>query len=188
METSGFAPLYFVSSYVDPSSNIKDVIRSLSFPYLRRCALLWELLNSSISAPFCDRPLDRPFNAIDDMMDCTNGALLELIHVEQLENMFKIPQLDAVLRDEALRSLAQTWFHHFSMVLGVCSPPSILYTTPAVPFKLMQLPHVYEELLQRSVLNLPCSCAIPFSFILNSQFIDKRFLLRQVYKAKMPKL
>lgn len=164
MGKSGFAPLYFVSSYIDPSCNIKDVIRSLSFPYLRRCALLWKLLNSSITAPFCDRPLvfDRPFNAIDDMMDCTNGALLDLIHVEQLENMFKIPQLDDVLKDEALRSLVQTWFHHFSKAFEVCSLPSVLYSTPAVPFKLMQLPHVYEDLLQRSVSNLPFRSAIPF--------------------------
>ncbi|XP_059595098.1 E3 ubiquitin-protein ligase PRT6 isoform X1 [Vitis vinifera] len=169
---SGFAPLYFVSSYIDPSCNIKDVIRSLSFPYLRRCALLWKLLNSSITAPFCDRPLvfDRPFNAIDDMMDCTNGALLDLIHVEQLENMFKIPQLDDVLKDEALRSLVQTWFHHFSKAFEVCSLPSVLYSTPAVPFKLMQLPHVYEDLLQRyikqqcpdckTVLNDPVLCLL----------------------------
>lgn len=161
---SGITKLFFVSSYIDPSHNIKDAIRSLSFPYLRRCALLWKLLNSSISAPFSDRPLvfGRTANTIDDTMDCTNGALLEHIHIEQLENMFKIPQLDDVLTDEALRSLVQTWFHHFSKAFEVCSLPRVLYSTPAVPFKLMHLPHVYEDLLQRSVPSLPFRNAIPF--------------------------
>ncbi|KAE8713223.1 hypothetical protein F3Y22_tig00110213pilonHSYRG00138 [Hibiscus syriacus] len=44
---SDCAHWYFVSNDVDHSCDIREMIRSLSFPYLRRCALLWKLLNSS---------------------------------------------------------------------------------------------------------------------------------------------
>ncbi|XP_059667816.1 E3 ubiquitin-protein ligase PRT6 [Cornus florida] len=153
MGECGVAQQYFVSNYIDPSCNIKDMIRRLSFPYLRRCALLWKLINSSTSAPFSDgaQVLDISSHAIDDMMECANDLEIELVEVEQLEKMFKIPSLDVVLKDGVLRSLVFKWFHHFLKEFEVHSLQCVLHLTPAVPFKLMHLPHLYQDLLQRYI-------------------------------------
>ena len=157
----GYVQKYFVSNYVGPSSNMKDTIRSLSFPYLRRCALLWKLLNSSAPAPFCERDnmFDRSSLAINDMMDITDGSsLVELNEVQQLETMFTIPSLDVVLKSEGVRSLVLKWFHHFRKEFEVRNFGRVMHITPTVPFKLMHLPHVYQEILQRFVLLFHVRC------------------------------
>lgn len=157
----GYVQKYFVSNYVGPSSNMKDTIRSLSFPYLRRCALLWKLLNSSAPAPFCERDnmFDRSSLAINDMMDITDGSsLVELNEVQQLETMFTIPSLDVVLKSEGVRSLVLKWFHHFRKEFEVRNFGRVMHIKPAVPFKLMHLPHVYQEILQRFVLLFHVRC------------------------------
>ncbi|KAF5471656.1 hypothetical protein F2P56_008431 [Juglans regia] len=148
---SGCAQKFYASNHIGSSSNIRDTIRSMSFPYLRRCALLWKLLYSSSPAPFCDRNnvLGRSSFAINDMMD--DGSLVELNEVQNLENMFKIPSLDVVLKEEVLRSLVLKWFYHFHKEFERCSFGGVMHITPAVPFKLMHLPHVYQDLLQRLI-------------------------------------
>ncbi|KAM3736727.1 hypothetical protein ACB098_09G002400 [Castanea mollissima] len=169
----GYVQQYFVSNYVGPTSNMKDTIRSLSFPYLRRCALLWKLLNSSAPAPFCERDnmFDTSSLAINDMMDITDGSsLVELNEVQQLETMFTIPSLDVVLKSEGVRSLVLKWFHHFRKEFEFRNFGRVMHITPAVPFKLMHLPHVYQEILQRfikqrcpdckSVLDEPALCLL----------------------------
>ncbi|XP_011019864.1 PREDICTED: E3 ubiquitin-protein ligase UBR1 [Populus euphratica] len=148
---SGCIKDYFVSVNIDSSSDIINVIRRLSFPYLRRCALLWKLLSTSVSAPFCDRDvLNRSSNAVN-YMDNMSGAQDELNDVQELEKMFKIPPLFFVLKDHTLRSLVTKWLHHFCKQYEVFSPQHVLHVTPAVPFKLMHLPHVYQDLLQRYI-------------------------------------
>lgn len=147
---SGCIKDYFVSDNIDSSSDIINVIRRLSFPYLRRCALLWKLLSTSVSAPFCDRDvLNRSSN--NYMMDNMSGAQDELNEVQELEKMFKIPPLFSVLKDHTLRSLVTKWLHHFCKQYEVFSPQHVIHVTPAVPFKLMHLPHVYQDLLQRYI-------------------------------------
>ncbi|KAI9154612.1 hypothetical protein LWI28_028838 [Acer negundo] len=168
----GCAREYFVSNYIDPSCDIKDMIRRLSFPYLRRCALLWKLLSSTVSAPFSDRDheLDLSSYGIDHMMDSDDYSPADLNEVQELEKMFKIPPLDVVLKDGVLRSMASKWFHHFCKEFEVCKFQSVLHSTPTVPFKLMHLPHLYQDLLQRyikqccpdceSVLEEPALCLL----------------------------
>lgn len=141
-----------MSNSVDHSCDIKDMIRRLSFPYLRRCALLWKLLKSSSPAPFCERDdVWESSHATTDMMDTVESASVELNEIEELENMFKIPPIDVVLEDEVVLSFALKWFHHFNKVYEACSFRNVFYCNPAVPFKLMSLPHVYQDLLQRFV-------------------------------------
>lgn len=149
----GSAQEYFVSNYIDPSCDIKDMIRRLSFPYLRRCALLWKLLNSTVPPPFSDRDhvLARSSHGISDVMDSSDDALSDLKEIQEVEKMFKIPSLDVILKDEVLRSLVLKWFHHFSKEFEVHRFQHVLYSTPAVPFKLMRLPYLYQDLLQRFV-------------------------------------
>ncbi|XP_027071493.2 E3 ubiquitin-protein ligase PRT6 isoform X1 [Coffea arabica] len=142
---------YFDSNYIDASYDIKDAIRSLSFPYFRRCALLWRLINSSASLPFShgnDAPYGSSYVA-GDLLDHQNN-IIEFVGVEKLEKMFKIPPIDVVINDEISRSMALRWLHHFSKefkIKGHC----VLYSTPAVPFSLMVLPYLYQDLLERYI-------------------------------------
>lgn len=147
----GFVQQYFVSNYVDPSSDIKDTIRKLSFSYLRRCALLWNLINSSTCTPYSDgaHVLDQSSHALDDRMEYVSGSLEEVAEIEELEKMFKIPSLDVVLNDDGLRSLVSKWLLHFSKEFEVRFHQSVLHSNPVIPFKLMILPHLYQDLLQR---------------------------------------
>lgn len=186
----GYVQQYFVSNYVGPTSNMKDTIRSLSFPYLRRCALLWKLLNSSAPAPFCERDnmFDSSSLAISDMMDITDGSsFVELNEVQQLETMFTIPSLDVVLKSEGVRSLVLKWFHHFRKESEVRNFGRVMHITPAVPFKLMHLPHVYQEILQRFVLLFHVRCEYLRSFF-SRNLHYKIFMHYQVHKTALPRL
>ncbi|XP_074362573.1 E3 ubiquitin-protein ligase PRT6 isoform X3 [Apium graveolens] len=154
MGESGVPPLSFIPNYTDTYSDIKNVIRSISFPYLRRCALLWKVINSSMPVPFSHgaHVLESSSNATDVTMgyetDCT---LEEFTEVEELEKMFKIPPVHVVLRDKMLRSLASKWLHHFTQERDVRSLQCTTKLSPAVPYKLMVLPHLYQDLLQRYI-------------------------------------
>ncbi|KAK8708941.1 hypothetical protein V6N13_059976 [Hibiscus sabdariffa] len=143
---------YFVSNDIYHSCHIKEMIRRLSFPYLRRCALLWKLLKSSAPTPFCDRDTFwESSHVMTDVMDTTEITSVELNEVQELEKMFRIPPIDAILEDEVSRAFAVKWSHHFRKAYEACSFQNVFYYNPAVPFKLMTLPHVYEDLLQRYV-------------------------------------
>ncbi|OAY64508.1 E3 ubiquitin-protein ligase PRT6, partial [Ananas comosus] len=56
MSESGFVRQYFTSKYIDPSCHPKDMVRRFTFPYLRRCAVLWKLLQSPTASPLYDNP------------------------------------------------------------------------------------------------------------------------------------
>ncbi|RDX80983.1 E3 ubiquitin-protein ligase PRT6 [Mucuna pruriens] len=172
MNESGYARKYFVSNYFDPNVDIKDAIRRFSFPYLRRCALLWKILFSSIPAPFCDDEniLDRSWNAPKDTTDRANIEIFEVTKIQELEDIFKIPSLDVVLKDELSRSTVSIWCRHFCKEFESCRIQQNMHVTPAVPFGLMRLPEVYQDLLQRcikqrcpeckSVLDEPALCLL----------------------------
>ncbi|KAL7596480.1 hypothetical protein Lser_V15G31144 [Lactuca serriola] len=135
---------FFVSNYIDSSRDIKETIRSLSFPILRRCALLWKLMNSSSLAPFSGA--HRSSQSFEDKMDFAYGFAKEFVEIEELEKMFKIPTLENNVNDEVSCSLVLKWLHHFAREFEV----GVLYKTPVIPFKLMVLPYLYQDLLQSS--------------------------------------
>ncbi|KAF9619779.1 hypothetical protein IFM89_009301 [Coptis chinensis] len=148
------AQKYFVSHYVDSSCHPKDVIRIFAHPYLRRCALLWKLLKSSTSGPFCDRShqqWDMSFHMNNDISESNADLFMELKEVEELENIFQIPDLAVILNDKKFSALSLKWFHHFCKDYEVRSYGRVLHSTPAVPFRLMCLPHVYQDLLERYI-------------------------------------
>lgn len=160
MGESECARRYFVSNYTEPSCNVKDMIRSLTFPYLRRCALLLKLLNSSARVPISDGETALETYLVgDDMID---NIALELNEIEKLEKMFEIPSLDIVLKDGASRSLVRKWFCHFNREFEFQRAKNFKHFTPAEPFQLIHLPHVYHDLLQRCAQFL-----FSFSFILS---------------------
>ncbi|PIA60262.1 hypothetical protein AQUCO_00300046v1 [Aquilegia coerulea] len=148
------AQQYFVSHLIDSSWHLKDVIRTLSHPYLRRCALLWRILKSSASAPFSDRPHQwdmSSFSMGGGTWECTTGPSVDLKEVQELENLFQIPDLDIVLRDKELHSLSLKWFQHFCKASVVRKYGSVLHVSPANPFRLMHLPQIYQDLLERYI-------------------------------------
>lgn len=148
----GFLRQYFVSNYIDSSLDIKATIRSLSFPFLRRCALLWKLMNSSTLAPFSGAHVfHRSSQTFEDRMDYAYGTGEESVEIDELEKMFKIPPLDNIVDDEVSRSLVLKWLHHLAREFEVRSPSGVLHSTPVVPFKLMVLPYLYQDLLQRYI-------------------------------------
>lgn len=147
MGESEYARRYFVSNYTEPSCNVKDVIRSLTFPYLRRCALLLKLLSSSARVPIFDGETAlETYLAGKNMID---DITMELNQIEKLEKMFEIPPLDIVLKDGTSRLLVSKWFCHFNNEFEFQRSKIIKHCTPAIPFQLIRLPHVYHDLLQR---------------------------------------
>ncbi|KAM0859473.1 hypothetical protein ACQ4PT_047171 [Festuca glaucescens] len=155
-EMSGYdiAREYFVSKYIDPSCNPKDVVRRLTHPYLRRCALLWELLKSSSSAPLYDSSnIWEGSHLYSDSSSAEGNSSLsvELDEVRELEDLFQIQPLDLIVKDECVHMLALRWSQHFYEDYRSRKYRGTLFSTPAVPFRLMQLPAVYQVLLERYV-------------------------------------
>ncbi|KAL3839525.1 hypothetical protein ACJIZ3_024116 [Penstemon smallii] len=144
MEECGEAVQCFDSYNVDPAyDDINDSIRSLTFPYLRRCALLWKLINCSNSMPFSG-------DGASDGLECAISTVEELSEVEKLEKMFNIPSLGLIVNDEKSRTTAFRWLGHFTKAFRACKH-RVSRFAPAVPFKLMFLPHLYQDLLQRYI-------------------------------------
>lgn len=151
---------YFVSNYVDPCCHPKDMIRRLTFPFLRRCALLWKLLQSSTPALSDCLNVWEGLNphAKTDTLDAgsANDFRMELDGIKELEDLFHVSSFEVILKEEVVYSLALKWCKHLCDELKANRCGGILHYTPAVPFKLMELPLIYQDLLQRYV-KVKCS-------------------------------
>ncbi|CAH2074477.1 unnamed protein product, partial [Thlaspi arvense] len=148
---------YFRSNNMDLSCDIKDTIRKCSLPFLRRCALLWRLLKTTPGNFHEEVDMsDVPSDSTSDKMDFMYSPQSELNHLHELEKMFKIPPIDTILNDELLRSSTQTWLRHFQKECRVNRVQGPVCMTPVVPFQLMKLPNLYQDLLQRCI-KKPCS-------------------------------
>lgn len=130
------------------------MVRRFTFPYLRRCSLLWKMLRSLTSIPCYDNAYvwDKltPYMN-NDMLENIDNLSIELREISVLENTFQIPSMEAVLKDRLVYTLALKWCAHFSEEFNIRSVGCALYSTPAVPFRLMRLPLLYQDLLQRYV-------------------------------------
>ena len=139
------AKRYFTSDFFDSSVDPGEMIRRLTFPYLRKCALLRKLLTLSAStAPRYDK--STPSLAVD--FESPEARVLQLKEICELETSFQIPPLEEILGDKIVLSLASRWCAHF-LEFGTSEVESVLYSTPAVPFRLVRLPRLYQELLER---------------------------------------
>ncbi|XP_071697200.1 E3 ubiquitin-protein ligase PRT6-like isoform X2 [Rutidosis leptorrhynchoides] len=144
-----FITQYFVTNYTNNSCDIKDTIRCLTFPFLRRCALLWKLMNSSSLTPFSGA----------HAMEYDYGTAEEFVEYEDLKKTFKIPSLDNIIHDNVSRTLVLKWLHHLSSrEYKAPALSGVLHLTPVVPFKLMVLPYLYQDLLQRYIKNKCVDC------------------------------
>lgn len=145
---------YFVSRYIDPSCHPKDMVRRLTYPYLRRCALLWKLLRSSATSPLYDSSNIWEGSHLylsNSTQDGSSSVSMELNGIRELEDLFQIQSLDLILQDESVHMLALKWSQHFCEDYSPRKYRGTLFSTPAVPFRLMQLPPVYQVLLERYV-------------------------------------
>lgn len=145
---------FFVSKYIDSSCHPKDMIRRFTHPYLRRCALLWKLLKSSTAVPFSAGAHGLESSSPQLSLAALEGAnrlSVELKEISELEHLFHILSLELVLKDEAVHALALKWCVHFSEEFRVRNYGHLLPSAPAAPFKLMHLPQLYQDLLQRCV-------------------------------------
>ncbi|KAG8376898.1 hypothetical protein BUALT_Bualt09G0112000 [Buddleja alternifolia] len=161
MGECGEAIEFFDCYYIDPAYDIKDSIRSLTFPYLRRCALLWRLMNCSNSMQFTDRVHSWSGSRYSaDNLESATNTVKEISEVEELEKMFSIPPLGIIVNDEKSRLAALGWMSHFLEVFKAHKFEHVLRCTPAIPFKLMLLPHLYQDILQRYFKKLCPDCGV----------------------------
>ncbi|XP_015697922.1 E3 ubiquitin-protein ligase PRT6 isoform X2 [Oryza brachyantha] len=152
MSSYDIAREYFVSKHIDPSCHPKDMVRRLTYPYLRRCALLWELLKSSSSAPLYDSSnIWEGSSQLYLNNSATDSFSVELNGIRELEDLFQIQSLDPILQDESVHMLALKWSQHFCEDYKTRKYIGVHFSTPAVPFRLMELPPVYQVLLERYV-------------------------------------
>ncbi|XP_057527807.1 E3 ubiquitin-protein ligase PRT6 isoform X2 [Amaranthus tricolor] len=157
---SAITKQFFISNYIDPSCHLKDVIDKLSLPYLRRCLLLWKLLKCPSSSPFPSRigDFDKSLE-ISEYFEA-NNSVDHMDEVNELKNLFGIPRLDIVLKDGELRCMMLKWFHHFSKEFENQCIQRVLHLTPVVPFQLMSLPILYQDLVQRYIKARCPSCGV----------------------------
>lgn len=165
------AQQHFVSHYIDSSCHPTDMMRLLSHSYLRRCALLWKLLKSSMPAPFGGRSSTMS----SDLFESTTGHSMELKEVEELENMFQIPDLNNLLNNKEVHAIGLRWLHHFCEEFEARKYGRELHLYPAVPFRLLHLPPIYQDLLERLVfkyfsLSLYFKCI--FHLVISSAFFN----------------
>uniref|UniRef100_A0A0D9UWR3 E3 ubiquitin-protein ligase n=1 Tax=Leersia perrieri TaxID=77586 RepID=A0A0D9UWR3_9ORYZ len=162
MSTYDIAREYFVSKHIDPSCDPKDMVRRLTYPYLRRCALIWELLKSSSSAPLYDSSNIWEGSHLYLNNSATDSLAVELNGIRELEDLFQIQSLDPILQDESVHMLALKWSQHFCEDYKTRKFRGVHFSTPAVPFRLMELPPVYQVLLERYVkMQCPDCCSVP---------------------------
>ncbi|KAL9150429.1 hypothetical protein ABFS82_12G167600 [Erythranthe guttata] len=155
------AAQYFQSYFCDPAYDINDAIRSITFPYLRRCALLWKLINCSKIMPFGNGVRSWGGSSYEsDYFESSANTAEELTEIQKLEKMFNIPSLNLIVNDVETRSTALRWVGCFLEMFEPDTSQSLLRCTPAVPFKLMVLPHLYQELLQRYIKKCCPDCGV----------------------------
>ncbi|MCO5595671.1 hypothetical protein L7F22_049716 [Adiantum nelumboides] len=119
-----FQPFYSQNSEV-LSGQLLSTIRRFTLPYLRRCALLGKLL--------CD-------------IDFTD--IKDLDEMEYLEQKFALPSLQSIFESEGNQEIALRWCDHVCKDAGPRKILPVPRPTLAAPFKLMDLPPLYQTLLQ----------------------------------------
>lgn len=148
-----------------PAGPPLTVFRRLMLPYLRQCSLLqklisgagqilpvpsahlWELSqrNGSTSVQISKRNVDGGIRQEEQQL------LGEMAELDQLESFFSIPPLTTLLNDSNFQSIAEKWCQHVRSEGGARSLRYIPRPVRAAPFKLMELPHLFQDLLQRCV-------------------------------------
>ncbi|CAM6107115.1 unnamed protein product [Calypogeia fissa] len=148
-----------------PTGPPLTVFRRLTLPYLRQCSLLQRLISGAgqvlpiPSAHLWELSQRTGLTSVQTSNRNADGGvrqeeqqlLGEMAELDQLESLFSIPPLTALLNDNDFQSIAQKWCHHVRGEGGARSLRYIPRPVRAAPFKLMELPHLFQDLLQRCV-------------------------------------
>ena len=137
------------------------VIRRLTLPFLRRCYLLQNLMAGSgqvlpvARAHQWELPQAHGVpigsSSSSDSEDVERQILQELEELDQLESVFCIPLLAKILEEDSVQNLVLSWCRHVKTDTGVRYFRQSPRLTTAAPFRMMQLPRLFQDLLQRYV-------------------------------------
>eukprot|EP00250_Pteridium_aquilinum_P003618 c13921_g1_i1 orf=503-7018(-) len=142
------------------SGPILLAIRRLTLPYLRRCALLGKLLcDVTFEKSNCETVRTHDFVTAQKAVDWINNenreaisdAFEDLKELEVLEQKFSLPSLRTILEREGNQEVVLRWCNHLSKEWGPRKLVPVPRPTMAAPFKLMDLPPLYQTLLQRYI-------------------------------------
>jgi E3 ubiquitin-protein ligase UBR3 len=139
------------------SGSLIVTIRRFTLSYLRCCALFKRLLfapcleeteewGSIIDPAAKQKIIDRIDPDNDQDID---GSVQDLKELEMLEGELLIPSLQQLLESEDNQQLVLRWCQHFIKESVTRKLLPIPKPVMAVPFKLMDLPPLYQTLLQR---------------------------------------
>uniref|UniRef100_A0A7I4DB25 E3 ubiquitin-protein ligase n=1 Tax=Physcomitrium patens TaxID=3218 RepID=A0A7I4DB25_PHYPA len=145
-----------------PPGSILVYIRRCTLPFLRRCYLLQNLMSGNTQVlPVAtahqwelsqsQRQSTGAGSVSGDTKYAGEQVLLEIEQLDQLEKIFLIPSLGKIFEQDTVQQLVQVWCKH---VKSDSEPRGIQYSprvTTASPFRLMQLPHLFQDLMQRYV-------------------------------------
>lgn len=146
-----------------PAGPPMSVIRRMTLPFLRRCYLLQSLMSGSSQVVPVARAhqwelpqrhglsMGASSSSIDSR-DAESQVLQEMEELDQLESVFCIPPLQKILEQDAVQYLVLSWCRHVKTDTGVRFFQQIPRLITAAPFRMMQLPHLFQDLLQRYAL------------------------------------
>lgn len=136
------------------------LIRRCTLPFLRRCYLLQNLMSGATQV----LPVARAHQwelpqgpsqsagaelASVDVKDVEKQVLVEMEQLDQLESVFLIPPLEKIFEQDAIQHLVQAWCKHVKTDSGLRGIQYSPRVTTSSPFKLMQLPYLFQDLMQR---------------------------------------
>ncbi|XP_024382980.1 E3 ubiquitin-protein ligase PRT6 isoform X2 [Physcomitrium patens] len=145
-----------------PAGPALVAIRRLTLPFLRRCYLLKTLITGSAQivpiarAHQWELPQGHEVPTgssmfSNDARDANSQILGDGEELDQLESIFCIPPLAKILEENAVQKLVLTWCRHVRTDTGMRYFPDVPRLTTAAPFRMMQLPRLFQDLLQRFV-------------------------------------
>lgn len=141
------------------------VMRRLTLPFLRRCYLLQNLMAGSgpglpvARAHQWELPQGHGVptgssSSSSGSGDIEKKILQELEELDQLESIFCIPPLAKILEEDTVQNLVLSWCRHVKTDTGVRYFRQGPRLTTAAPFRMMQLPRLFQDLLQRYVFHV----------------------------------
>lgn len=163
-----FQPLNDQTS-ADLSGPILLTIRRFTLPFLRRCALLGKLLcDLNFEETNCETVTAYDFvtaKKADGLINnekrhVVSDAFEDIKELEVLERKFLLPSLQTILEREDNQEAVLKWSSHLSKESGPRKVLPVPRPAMAAPFKLMDLPPLYQTLLQHYIRERCPNCSL----------------------------
>ncbi|XP_024369767.1 E3 ubiquitin-protein ligase PRT6 isoform X2 [Physcomitrium patens] len=155
-------PSSYHENVFNPASLPLVAIRRLTLPFLRSCYLLQNLMAGSSQvlpvgrAHQWELPQEHSIpegssSSFTDSGDSQSQVLQDMEELDQLESTFCIPYLTKILEEDLVQNIVLRWCSHVKIDTGMRYLRSGPRLRTAAPFRLMHLPRLFQELLQRYV-------------------------------------